>query len=208
MGHAIHQLLSDCTYPSVSGTNVSRDFVELPSQILEHWCFEPEVLAMYAKDEKGNVIPEEMVKRMKAVGTFNQGFAFSELLAASYLDMTFHSIKAGEKVNTQALEKAAMQKIGMISQIPPRYRSTYFSHCFGDGGYSAGYYSYTWSEWLDADAFEAFKEAGNIFDKTTADKFKVLLSSGSTKDAMTLYKNFRGKEPDIKALLRNRGMIK
>lgn len=208
MGHAIHQLLSDCTYPSVSGTNVSRDFVELPSQILEHWCFEPEVLAMYAKDEKGNVIPEEMVKRMKAVGTFNQGFAFSELLAASYLDMTFHSIKAGEKVNTQELEKAAMQKIGMISQIPPRYRSTYFSHCFGDGGYSAGYYSYTWSEWLDADAFEAFKEAGNIFDKTTADKFKVLLSSGSTKDAMTLYKNFRGKEPDIKALLRNRGMIK
>ena len=163
---------------------------------------------MYAKDEKGNVIPEEMVKRMKAVGTFNQGFAFSELLAASYLDMTFHSIKAGEKVNTQELEKAAMQKIGMISQIPPRYRSTYFSHCFGDGGYSAGYYSYTWSEWLDADAFEAFKEAGNIFDKTTADKFKVLLSSGSTKDAMTLYKNFRGKEPDIKALLRNRGMIK
>lgn len=208
MGHAIHQLLSDCTYPSVSGTNVARDFVELPSQVLEHWCFEPEVLAMYAKNEKGEVIPEALLSRMKAVGTFNQGFAFSELLAASYLDMCFHSIKAGEKVNTQEFEKAAMNKIGMISQIPPRYRSTYFSHCFGDGGYSAGYYSYTWSEWLDADAFEAFKEAGNIFDPATAAKFKILLSSGSTKDAMQLYKDFRGREPDIKALLRNRGMSK
>lgn len=208
MGHAIHQLLSDCTYPSVSGTNVARDFVELPSQVLEHWCFESEVLAMYAKNEKGEVIPEALLSRMKAVGTFNQGFAFSEILAASYLDMCFHSIKAGEKINTQEFEKAAMNKIGMISQIPPRYRSTYFSHCFGDGGYSAGYYSYTWSEWLDADAFEAFKEAGNIFDPATAAKFKVLLSSGSTKDAMQLYKDFRGREPDIKALLRNRGMSK
>ena len=208
MGHAIHQLLSDCTYPSVSGTNVARDFVELPSQVLEHWCFEPEVLAMYAKNEKGEVIPEALLSRMKAVGTFNQGFAFSELLAASYLDMCFHSIKAGEKINTQEFEKAAMNKIGMISQIPPRYRSTYFSHCFGDGGYSAGYYSYTWSEWLDADAFEAFKEAGNIFDPATAAKFKILLSSGSTKDAMQLYKDFRGREPDIKALLRNRGLSK
>lgn len=208
MGHAIHQLLSDCTYPSVSGTNVARDFVELPSQVLEHWCFEPEVLAMYAKNEKGEVIPEALLSRMKAVGTFNQGFAFSEILAASYLDMCFHSIKAGEKVNTQEFEKAAMNKIGMISQIPPRYRSTYFSHCFGDGGYSAGYYSYTWSEWLDADAFEAFKEAGNIFNPATAAKFKILLSSGSTKDAMQLYKDFRGREPDIKALLKNRGMSK
>ncbi len=208
MGHAIHQLLSDCTYPSVSGTNVARDFVELPSQVLEHWCFEPEVLAMYAKNEKGEVIPEALLSRMKAVGTFNQGFAFSEILAASYLDMCFHSIKAGEKVNTQEFEKAAMNKIGMISQIPPRYRSTYFSHCFGDGGYSAGYYSYTWSEWLDADAFEAFKEAGNIFDPATAAKFKILLSSGSTKDAMQLYKDFRVREPNIKALLKNCGMSK
>lgn len=206
MGHAIHQLLSDCTYPSVSGTNVARDFVELPSQILEHWCFEPEVLAMYAKNEQGEVIPEEMVERMKSVGTFNQGFAFSELLAASYLDMCFHTIKDGTKVNTQKFEKEAMDDIGMIRQIPPRYRSTYFSHCFGDGGYSAGYYSYTWSEWLDSDAFCAFKEAGDIFDPETAAKFKILLSSGSTKDAMTLYKNFRGKEPDIKALLEKRGM--
>ncbi len=208
MGHAIHQLLSDCTYPSVSGTNVARDFVELPSQILEHWCFEPEVLAMYAKNEKGEVIPEEMVKRMKSVGTFNQGFAFSEILAASYLDMYFHHITADKKVDTQEYEKAAMEKIGMLSQIPPRYRSTYFSHCFGDGGYSAGYYSYTWSEWLDSDAFCAFKEAGDIFAPATAAKFKVLLSSGSPKDAMTLYKNFRGKEPDIKALLDKRGMGK
>lgn len=208
MGHAIHQLLSNCTYPSVSGTNVARDFVELPSQILEHWCLQPEVLKMYAKNEKGEVIPQEMVEKMEASGNFFQGFMFSELLAASYLDMCFHSIKAGEKVNTQEMEANAMAKIGMLSQIPPRYRSTYFSHCFGDGGYSAGYYSYTWSETLDADAFEAFKETGNIFDPATAAKFKVLLSSGSTKDAMQLYKDFRGAEPDLNALLRNRGLIK
>lgn len=208
MGHAIHQLLSNCTYPSVSGTNVARDFVELPSQILEHWCLQPEVLKMYAKNEKGEVIPQEMVEKMETSGNFFQGFMFSELLAASYLDMCFHSIKAGEKVNTQEMEANAMAKIGMLSQIPPRYRSTYFSHCFGDGGYSAGYYSYTWSETLDADAFEAFKETGNIFDPATAAKFKTLLSSGSTKDAMQLYKDFRGAEPDLNALLRNRGLIK
>lgn len=208
MGHAIHQLLSNCTYPSVSGTNVARDFVELPSQILEHWCLQPEVLNMYAKNEKGEVIPQEMVEKMETSGNFFQGFMFSELLAASYLDMCFHSVKAGEKVNTQEMEANAMAKIGMLSQIPPRYRSTYFSHCFGDGGYSAGYYSYTWSETLDADAFEAFKETGNIFDPATAAKFKVLLSSGSTKDAMQLYKDFRGAEPDLNALLRNRGLIK
>lgn len=208
MGHAIHQLLSNCTYPSVSGTNVARDFVELPSQILEHWCLQPEVLQMYAKNEKGEVIPQEMVSKMEAAGNFNQGFNFSEILAASYLDMCFHSVKAGEKVNTQELEKQAMAKIGMLTQIPPRYRSTYFSHCFGDGGYSAGYYSYTWSETLDADAFEAFKQTGNIFDPATATKFKVLLSSGSTKDAMQLYVDFRGAEPDLNALLRNRGLIK
>lgn len=208
MGHAIHQLLSNCTYPSVSGTNVARDFVELPSQILEHWCMQPEVLQMYAKNEKGEVIPQEMVEKMEAAGNFNQGFNFSEILAASYLDMCFHSIKAGEKVNTQEMEQQAMAKIGMLTQIPPRYRSTYFSHCFGDGGYSAGYYSYTWSETLDADAFEAFKETGNIFDEATAAKFKTLLSSGSTKDAMQLYKDFRGAEPDLNALLRNRGLIK
>lgn len=208
MGHAIHQLLSNCTYPSVSGTNVARDFVELPSQILEHWCLQPEVLQMYAKNEKGEVIPQEMVEKMETSGNFFQGFMFSELLAASYLDMCFHSIKAGEKVNTQEMEANAMAKIGMLSQIPPRYRSTYFSHCFGDGGYSAGYYSYTWSETLDADAFEAFKETGNIFDPATAAKFKILLSSGSTKDAMQLYKDFRGAEPDLNALLRNRGLIK
>ncbi len=208
MGHAIHQLLSNCTYPSVSGTNVARDFVELPSQILEHWCLQPEVLNMYAKNEKGEVIPQEMVEKMETSGNFFQGFMFSELLAASYLDMCFHSVKAGEKVNTQEMEANAMAKIGMLTQIPPRYRSTYFSHCFGDGGYSAGYYSYTWSETLDADAFEAFKETGNIFDPATAAKFKILLSSGSTKDAMQLYKDFRGAEPDLNALLRNRGLIK
>ena len=208
MGHAIHQLLSNCTYPSVSGTNVARDFVELPSQILEHWCLQPEVLNMYAKNEKGEVIPQEMVEKMETSGNFFQGFMFSELLAASYLDMCFHSVKAGEKVNTQEMEANATAKIGMLTQIPPRYRSTYFSHCFGDGGYSAGYYSYTWSETLDADAFEAFKETGNIFDPATAAKFKILLSSGSTKDAMQLYKDFRGAEPDLNALLRNRGLIK
>ncbi|MDY0053503.1 MAG: M3 family metallopeptidase [Bacteroidales bacterium] len=207
MGHAIHCLLSDCQYVSTSGTSVPRDFVELPSQILEHWCSKPEVLKMYAKNEKGEVIPEALIKKIESVGAFNAGFSMSERFAAAYLDMEYHVIGSKDEIkDVLAFEKKAMDKIGLISQIPPRYRSTYFSHVFG-GGYAVGYYSYVWSEVLDADAFQAFEETGNIFDKATADRFKnEILSKGSTRDAMDMYKSFRGKAPSIDAVLKNNGM--
>ncbi len=172
MGHAIHGLLSNCTYISTSGTSVPRDFVELPSQILEHWCSKPEVLKMFAKNEKGEVIPDALLKKINSVGTFDVAYGMTERYAAAYLDMEYHVLSSKDKIDdVVAFEKKAMDKIGLISQIPPRYRSTYFSHVF-TGEYAVGYYSYVWSEVLDADAFNAFLEAGDIFDKTTADKFK------------------------------------
>ncbi len=209
MGHAIHGLLSNCTYLSTSGTTVPRDFVELPSQILEHWCSQPEVLKMFAKNEKGETIPEDLLKKMASVSKFDVAYAMTERYAAAYLDMEYHVISSKDKVgDVTAFEKKAMDKIGLISQIPPRYRSTYFSHVFG-GGYAVGYYAYVWSEVLDADAFDAFLEAGNIFDKKTADLFKnEILSKGSTNYADQLYKNFRGKDPSIDAVLKNSGMKK
>lgn len=207
MGHAIHCLLSDCQYVSTSGTSVPRDFVELPSQILEHWCSKPQVLKMYAKNEKGEIIPDELIKKIESVGAFNAGFSMSERFAAAYLDMEYHVTESKDEIkDVLAFEKKAMDKIGLISQIPPRYRSTYFSHVFG-GEYAVGYYSYVWSEVLDADAFQAFEETGNIFDKATADRFKnEILSQGSKRDAMDMYKSFRGKAPSIEAVLKNNGM--
>jgi len=209
MGHAIHGLLSNCTYLSTSGTTVPRDFVELPSQILEHWCSQAEVLKMFAKNEKGETIPEDLLKKMASVSQFDVAYAMTERYSAAYLDMEYHVISSKDKVgDVTAFEKKAMDKIGLISQIPPRYRSTYFSHVFG-GGYAVGYYAYVWSEVLDADAFDAFLEAGNIFDKTTADLFKnEILSKGSTNYADQMYKNFRGKDPSIDAVLKNSGMKK
>lgn len=206
MGHAIHQLLSQCTYPGVSGTNVPRDFVELPSQVLENWCAQPEVLKSFAKNAQGETLPDSLISKMKNANTFNQGFSLAELLGASLLDMDFHTLTAPVNMETAKFEAESMKKWNMLPQIPTRYRSTYFSHVFG-GGYAAGYYSYTWSEVLDADAFEAFKETGNIFDKVTADKFKKeVLSRGGTDDAMDMYVRFRGKEPSINALLKRRGL--
>lgn len=209
MGHAIHSLLSNCVYPSTGGTSVPRDFVELPSQILEHWCAQPQVLKMYAKNEKGEVIPDALIKKMETVGNFNIGFSMTERFAAAYLDMEFHMLKSTDKIaDINAFEKKSMDKIGLLSQIPPRYRPTYFSHVFG-GEYAVGYYSYVWSEVMDADAFQAFVETGDIFDKKTADKFKnEILSRGSTDDAMEMYKRFRGKAPSIDAVLKNSGMKK
>ena len=209
MGHAIHTLLSNCTYISTGGTSVPRDFVELPSQVFEHWCSQPEVLKMFAKNEKGQVIPQELIKKIESVAKFDVAYGMTERYAAAYLDLEYHVIKSKDKIqDVTAFEKKAMDKIGLISQIPPRYRSTYFAHVFG-GEYAVGYYSYVWSEVLDADAFNAFLEAGNIFDKTTADKFKnEVLSRGSTDDAMEMYKRFRGQEPSIDAVLRNNGMKK
>jgi len=205
-GHALHGLLSDCTYESVAATETPRDFVEFPSQVMENWALHPEVLKTYAKHYKtGKIIPTELVEKIKNASKFNQGFATTEYLAASYLDMDWHTITKPVTIGVNEFEKASMNRIGLIPQIVVRYRSTYFSHIFS-GGYSAGYYSYVWAEVLDADAFEAFKEAG-LFDQKTAKKFRDnVLSRGGTEDAMVLYKRFRGAEPKIDALLERRGL--
>jgi peptidyl-dipeptidase Dcp len=206
-GHALHGLLSDVTYETLSGTSVPRDFVELPSQVMEHWAFEPEVLEQYAKHyETGELIPAALVEKMKAASKFNQGFATVEYLAASLLDMAYHTLSAGNNIMPLVFEKEQMDKIGLIPQIAPRYRSTYFQHIFA-GGYSAGYYSYIWSEVLDSDAFAAFREAGSIFDPATAASFrKNILEKGGTEEPMKLYTAFRKREPDVKYLLQHRGL--
>jgi peptidyl-dipeptidase Dcp len=208
-GHALHGLLSNVHYGSQSGTSVPRDFVELPSQIMENWAVEPEMLKLFAKHyQTGAVIPDALVDKIKRSSLFNQGFETSEYLAASLLDMAYHTLKPGQSPSdVVAFEKQAMDKIGLIDQIPPRYRSTYFQHIFA-GGYSAGYYSYIWSAVLDADAFEVFKQKG-LFDAKSAQSFrKNILERGGTEDPMTLYRKFRGGEPDIKPLLRRRGLMK
>lgn len=207
-GHALHGLLSKCTYKGVNGTNVSRDFVELPSQVLEHWAFHPEVLALYAKHyQTGEIIPEALVKKMENASSFNQGFTTTELVAAALLDMDWHTITQKQDFDVRKFENDALNKIGLIPEIIVRYRSTYFAHIF-DGGYSAGYYSYLWSEVLDADAFELFAEKG-VFDPATAKSFRDnVLSRGDSEDPMVLYKQFRGAEPDPVYLLKNRGFVK
>jgi len=204
-GHALHNLFKNVTYYGTSG--VPRDFVELPSQIMEHWTFEPEVLKVYARHyQTGEIIPGEIIEKMEKLDKYGQGFATTEYLAASYLDMDYHILTDATGLDVLAFEKESMDKIGLISQIPPRYRSTYFRHTMG-GGYTAGYYSYIWAEVLDSDAYEAFMETGDIFDKTTATSFrKSILEPGGIQDAMEMYKNFRGSEPGIEALLRNRGL--
>jgi peptidyl-dipeptidase Dcp len=207
-GHGLHGLLSQCTYTDVAGTNVSRDFVELPSQIMEHWAAEPEVLKMYAKHYKtGEVIPQELIKKMDDAGKFNQGFATSEFIAAAFLDMDFHTITKPNETDINDFEKQSMDKIGLINEIIPRYRPSYFAHAFS-WGYSSGYYSYTWAEVLDADAFNAFKETGDIFNQDVAKSFRQnVLERGNTDEPMNLYLNFRGKEPGIEPLLKNRGLL-
>ena len=205
-GHALHNLFRNVNYYGTSG--VPRDFVELPSQIMEHWAFEPEVLKVYAKHyQTGEVIPAGLIEKMKRSGKYGQGFATTEYLAASYLDMDYHILTDASNLDVLAFEKEAMDKIGLIRQIPPRYRSTYFNHTMG-GGYTAGYYSYIWAEVLDADAYQAFVEKGDIFDKATATSFrKNILEPGGIRDAMDMYRDFRGAEPNIDALLRNRGLM-
>lgn len=208
-GHALHGLLSNVTYGGLSGTSVPRDFVELPSQIMENWATEPQMLKLYAKHyQTGAVIPDALLDKMQKSSLFNQGFATSEYLAASLLDLAYHTLPAGQTPNdVLSFEKAKMDSIGLVAQIPPRYRSTYFQHVFA-GGYSAGYYSYIWSAVLDADAFEVFKQKG-LFDPKSAASFrKNVLERGGTEEPMTLYKRFRGAEPDIKPLLKRRGLVK
>lgn len=207
-GHSLHGLLSNVTYKSLAGTSVPRDFVELPSQIMENWAAEPEVLRMYAKHYKTDeVIPEALINKLKKAGTFDQGFATTEYLAASLLDLEYHSQTTDITVDANTFEKAAMTKIGLIASIIPRYRSTYFSHIFS-GGYSSGYYSYIWSGVLDTDAFEAFKTT-TLFNPEKAKLFREnVLEKGGTEDPMVLYKRFRGAEPSIEPLLRKRGLDK
>ena len=204
-GHALHGLLSDATYPSLSGTNVTRDYVEFPSQMMENWAREPEVIAEYAKHYKTNEpIPTELLDKISKASKFNQGFATTEYVAASYLDMAWHT-QEEQIVDANAFEKKTLDGIGLIPEITSRYRSTYFAHIFA-GGYSMGYYSYLWTEVLEADAFEPFKEKG-IFDKETADKLKkYVYSAGNTDDLMTQYVRYRGSEPKIESLLEKRGL--
>lgn len=205
-GHALHGFFGDVKYAGISG--VSRDFVELPSQINEHWAFRPEVLAKYAKHyQTGEVIPIELVEKMDKASKYGQGFKTVEYTAASVLDMDYHVLdKAPEHLDVLKFETESMKKLGLLKQIPPRYRSTYFNHTM-TGGYTAGYYSYLWSEVLDADAFDAFLETGNIFDQATAKKFRdEILSRGGSEDEMTMYMKFRGAKPSIEPLLRNRGL--
>lgn len=205
-GHGLHNLLSNVHYRGVAATQVKRDFVELPSQIMEHWAFEPEVLKVYAKHYKtGEVIPAQLIEKLDKSGKFNQGFTTVEYVAAATLDLDYYSQKDFSNLDINEFEKQSMANLGIIPQIAPRYRTTYFSHIWG-GGYSAGYYSYMWAEVLDADAFEAFAEKG-IFDQATAKSFRDnILSKGGSDEAMTLYKRFRGAEPNIQPLLKNRGL--
>jgi peptidyl-dipeptidase Dcp len=205
-GHGLHGLLSRCTYPRLSGTAVATDFVELPSQIMENWALEPEVLKSYAKHyETGEPIPQDLVNKIRNARLFNQGFATTEYLAASYLDMDWHTVEDEAPLDPIEFENKSLGKIGLISEIVVRYRSPYFRHVFA-GGYAAGYYSYVWAEVLDADAFQAFKET-NLFDRNTAKLFREnILAAGGTEKPMTLYKRFRGREPEIDPLLERRGL--
>ncbi len=205
-GHGLHGLFTEGKYTRTAG-NVPQDYVEMPSQIMENWAGEPEVLRMYAKHyETGEVIPEELISKIENSRLFNQGFETVEYLAASILDMDYHEMKEAIEVDPIAFEKAAMDKIGLIEEIIPRYRSTYFAHIF-DGGYAAGYYVYIWAAVLDADAFEYFKASGDIFNKELAASFrKNCLAESGDDEGMIQYVKFRGQEPSVEALLKRRGL--
>lgn len=202
-GHALHVLFNKTTYPRIA--RVPRDFVELPAQVMEHWCAHPDVLKVYAKHYKtGEVIPQDLVDKLKKSSHFNQGFITVEYMAASFLDMNWHTLTEAKEVDTNKFESDYLNKIGLIPEIISRYRSTYFAHIIG--GYDAGYYAYIWAEVLDCDAFEAFKET-SLFDQKTAKSFRDnVLAAGGREDAMVMYKRFRGAEPKIDGLLKNRGL--
>ncbi len=204
-GHALHGLLAKANYVGVSGTNVTRDFVELPSQIMENWAFQPEVLAVYAKHyQTGEVIPDSLVRKIHEVATFNQGFITTELTAASILDIRWHDTKNAADTDPVKFEEETMKSIGLIDEIIPRYRTTYFNHIWA-GGYDAGYYGYLWTEVLAQDAFAYFEETG-IFNPETARKFRTLLEKGGTEEPMKLYHDFRGADPNPDYLLIGRGL--
>ena len=206
-GHGLHGLLTNTHYRSLSGTSVSRDFVEFPSQVLEHWASEPELLKSYAKHYKtGEVISDELIDKMKNASKFNQGFANTEYLAATYLDMDWHSLVSTDIQDTNDFERKSLEKIGLIDEIVSRYRTTYFQHIF-TSSYSAGYYSYIWAAVLDSDAFAAFKESGDIYNQDLANKYReYILEKGGTENPMELYQKFRGSNPNIGPLLEDRGL--
>lgn len=206
-GHALHGLLTQCTYPSVSGTNVTRDFVEMFSQFNENWAFQPELLAEYAKNDKGEVIPAELVDKINNSLKFNQGFMTTELCAASILDMKWHELESVEGVDINQFEHKVCQEMGLIPEIGPRYRTTYFNHIFSSG-YSAGYYGYLWAEVLDKDAFFLFEQTGNVWNIPLATKFKqTFLEKGGSEEPMTLFEQFAGRKPDDTAFKKGRGLI-
>ncbi|MBR2167519.1 MAG: M3 family metallopeptidase [Paludibacteraceae bacterium] len=206
-GHALHGLMSKATYKTLSGTNTPRDFVGLSSQFMENYCYEPQILKTYALHyQTGEVIPDELVEKINKVGKFNQGFVTTELLSASILDMDYHELTNCDTIDVNAFEAASMAKMHMIPEIIVRYRSTFFNHIFTTG-YEAGYYSYTWAAVLDADAFAAFKETGDILNPEVAKRFRHLLEQGGTRDAAELYQEFRSKEADPKYLLQRKGFI-
>lgn len=206
-GHALHGLLSKCHYPSLAGTNVPRDFVELPSQIMENWCRHPQVMKTYAKHYKtGEPIPDQLIAKIAAAQTYGQGFINTELLAASLLDMEYYSLLEKQHIDPNEFETNFLNSIGLIPEIISRYKSPYFQHIFTTG-YDAGYYSYTWTAILDHDAFAAFVESGDLFNPVLAKKFRHILESGNTIDPMKMYIEFRGQEPSVTPLLRDRGLI-
>lgn len=206
-GHALHGLMSKATYKTLSGTNTPRDFVELPSQFMENYCYEPQILKTYAFHyQTGEVMPQELIDKINAAKKFNQGFVETELLSASILDMDYHELTNCDTIDVNAFEAASMEKMHMIPEIIVRYCSTFYNHIFTTG-YEAGYYSYTWAAVLDADAFAAFKETGDILNPEVAKRFRHLLEQGGTRDAQDLYLEFRGKNADPKYLLQRKGFI-
>ena len=204
-GHALHGLLSDVTYRSLSGTSVSRDFVELPSQVMENWAADPAVLKEYAKHyETGEAIPDELIEKLENAGTFDQGFATTEYLASAILDFDYYTVTSPIEIGAQEFEAQSMANAGLINEIIPRHRSTHFQHIFS-GGYSAGYYSYIWAQVLDADAFAAFKET-SLYDQATAEAYRTnILEKGGTEYPAVLYRQFRGADPDPKHLMEKLG---
>jgi len=208
-GHALHGLLSNVTYPSLSGTSVFTDFVELPSQLYEHWQEQPQVLRQFAKHyQTGEPLPDGLLKRFLAARKFNQGFATVEFVSSALLDLEFHTQPASASRDVAAFEKAELEKIGMPAEIALRHRPTQFGHIFSGDHYASGYYSYMWSEVMDADAFGAFEEAGNIFDPATAKRLHDdIYSSGGSRDPEEAYVAFRGRDPEPDALLRRRGLL-
>ncbi|HEY1808895.1 MAG TPA: M3 family metallopeptidase, partial [Acidobacteriaceae bacterium] len=207
-GHALHGMLSNVEYPTLSGTDVPRDFVEFPSQFNEHWATDPEVFAHYAKHYKtGAPMPAELAEKMRKARDFNQGYSLAELLAASMLDMQWHTLPAGAPLqNVDAFEKEALEKSHVaLPDVPPRYRSTYFLHIWANG-YSAGYYAYQWTEMLDDDAYQWFEEHGGL-TRANGDRFRqMVLSRGNTEDLEKMYEAWRGRAPQIGAMLKERGL--